>query len=66
VLGRAVLVPRGLAPQEPTSLGLEYPRQALLVPHVGYRPNEAESVILLHKSKRTGCSLCKKDLHLQR
>jgi hypothetical protein len=36
-----------------------------LIPHVSYRPNEAESVILLHKSKRTGYILCTKDLPLQ-
>jgi hypothetical protein len=36
-----------------------------LIPHVSYRPNEVGSVILLHKSKRTGYALCTKDLHLQ-
>jgi hypothetical protein len=30
------------------------------VPHGACRPNEAESVISLHQSKRTECSLCKK------
>jgi hypothetical protein len=30
------------------------------IPHVSYRPDAAESVMLLHKSKRTGSTLCKK------
>jgi hypothetical protein len=40
--------------------GLSRHGRLWLKPHISYRPNEAESDMLLHRLKRIGSTLCKK------